>query len=288
MSQESYTKKPDISGAKLVENHAQSYEAFSSNKPIIFQLSKRRGSPSIKGRNYPMSFSIPSSDIIFDPSTNSNRKIKYVEGEASIYVEEQSKGAEKVHSTISFSNGKLIVPRTNPTLKEYLLKTNYFSGCQNRMQGKQVYYDVLDKTKDVRADMKKTKDQHYAVGLVLEMDAEKLLVYAKLLKISTDQSMFEIRHDMKVFAQNNTNEFMEIMDNPRSERKHKLMMAAEHRIISVDTSKVSWVKGDKEIVITNIPLATDPFDYFTSFTYERDGEIVFQEIDKLLNKRINE
>jgi hypothetical protein len=64
--------------------------AKNNKKPTIFRLTKMNPNPATEGRYYPINFRIPSVDEIYDEETGTNRKIRYVIGEQSIFEDEQS------------------------------------------------------------------------------------------------------------------------------------------------------------------------------------------------------
>ena len=61
------------------------------------------------------------------------------------------------------------------------------------------------------------------------------------------------------------------------------MEAEDERFISINTSlrQVKWGIGSKQM-ITVIPVGINPYDHFVDYTFESEGQEVFNKIVKLL------
>lgn len=259
---------------------------LNKNKPWVFKLLKKSSNPTIKGRHYPVSLSIPVKDTIFDPETGTNRQIHYLPGEASIFVDEQSKEAQKTKSSIIFKSGTLMVKRVQPNLHKYLTACNWFAGNENRMPGKTPIFKLDDVTRDIEKEMSDIDMQYKAMGLALNSPAEKLLAFAKVVGVNIDRPMVEIRHDLKILADRNPSHFITQFENPRLDRKLRVMMALEYGVIGKNTQMFHWKSGGKNTPIVNIPMGKNAVDFFTDFTYEKEGDVVFKEIDRMLTLMI--
>lgn len=245
---------------------------------MLFFLTKKRKNPSITGAYYPLTSSVPYEDIIYDAEKNQNRKIRYAPGETSIYVDDQHEEAKV--STIVFQRGQLIVRKEEPLLREYLLNSNFFQGNPNRNATKPVLFKLQDLAKDSRKELKKAEDIHYAEGLALKMKGEKAVTLARVLGLGADRSMYEIRHDLKIMASKDPMNFIAVSESPKLERMNILMEAQDYGIIRISARTVNWTLGGRNDLIVNVPVGMKALDFFTDFTYEKDGEEVYETIKK--------
>ena len=166
---------------------------FSNKKkdfaPTVYSLvpraRKRNGMP-----QYPIVSMLKAEDIIFDPETGENRKIRYIPGEASIYVDEQPEGS-KTKDMISFNNGFLFVEHTNPTLKRYLDTCNANGSNPHRIKSNKIVFTVKDDEKAAKDKIKMVGDVMEAVQSALKMPLNELVGYAKVLGVNTDKSSDE-------------------------------------------------------------------------------------------------
>jgi hypothetical protein len=252
-------------------------------KPSVYEL--LRGTKRKNGMmQYPVVYMIKSEDIIFDPNTGQNRKIRYIPGETSIYADEQSPNA-KMREPISFNKGYLYVDHTNPTLKKYLDYCNANVNNPHRMKDKTASFGLRDNERDAKKEIEKVATSMEAVQAALKMPLNELIGYAKVLGVNTNKSTDEIRWDMKVQAEKSPSTFLSGMNDPRTEMKQLLLMAEESGIISMKKDGVKWSNSGNIICVPAI--GTQPIDRMVDFCSSGEGEQVYSEIERRL-KTINE
>jgi len=251
-------------------------------KPTVYNLKsyskKRNGMP-----QYPIVSLLKAEDVIFDPETGENRKIRYIPGEPSIFVDEQPEGA-KMREPIAFNNGYLFVDHTNPTLKKYLDTCNANGSNPHRIKSKTVLFTVKDDEKNAQEKISQVNDVIDAVQAALKMPLNELVGYAKVLGVNTNKSVDEIRWDMKIQAEKNPTAFLAGMNDPRTEMKQLLLMAEESGIISMKKTGVTWVSSGNTICVPAI--GVKPIERMVDFCSEGEGEQIYAEIERRL-KAIN-
>jgi len=253
-------------------NKQQEYTATVYN--LVSKSKQRNGRP-----QYPVVSLLKAEDIIFDPITGQNRKIRYVPGEASIFADEHPETA-KMRDPISFTNGFLFVPHTNPTLKLYLDTCNANGSNPHRIKSKNMLFKVKDDKKTAQDRISKVTDTMDAVQSALKMPLNELVGYAKVLGVNTNKSVDEIRWDMKVQAEKNPKAFLAGLNDPRTEMKQLLLMAEESSIISMTKSAVTWVSSGNTICVPAI--GVKPIERMVDFCSEGEGEQIYAEIERRL------
>ena len=248
-------------------------------KPSVYVLRTKSRNPRTKMPQYPVVSLLKAEDIIFDPTKGENRKIRYVPGEASIFVDDHPEGA-KMREPISFNNGFLFVDHTNPTLKKYLDTCNANGSNPHRIKSKSVLFTVKDDEKSAQDRIAKVADVMDAVQSALKMPLNELVGYAKVLGVNTNKSVDEIRWDMKVQAEKNPTAFLAGMNDPRTEMKQLLLMAEESGIISMKKSAVTWVSSGNTICVPAI--GVKPIERMVDFCSEGEGEQIYAEIERRL------
>ena len=247
-------------------------------KPTVYELivkaKKRNGMP-----QYPIVSLLKAEDIIFDPETGENRKIRYVPGETSIYADEQPETA-KMREPIAFNNGFLFVDHTNPTLKKYLDTCNANGSNPHRIKSKSILFKEQDKAKSAQEKIEQVGTTMDAVQAALKMPLNDLIGYAKVLGVKTDKSVDEIRWDMKVQAEKNPKAFLAGMNDPRNTMKQLLIMAEESGIIKMDKKAVTWVQSGNVICVPAI--GTKPIDRMVDYCSKGEGEQIYAEIERRL------
>lgn len=248
-------------------------------KPSVYQLVAKSIDPRTKLPQYPVVSLLKAEDIIFDPTTGENRKIRYVPGETSIFADEQPETA-KMREPIAFTNGFVFVDHTNPTLKKYLDTCNANGSNPHRIKTKSVLFTIQDEEKSAQDKIAQVSDTMDAVQSALKMPLNELIGYAKVLGIKTDKSVDEIRWDMKVQAEKNPKAFLAGMNDPRTEMKQLLLMAQESGIISMKKSGITWVSSGNTICVPAI--GVKPINRMVDFCSEGEGEQIYAEIERRL------
>jgi len=252
-------------------------------KASVYILATNAKNPRTKMPQYPVVSLLKAEDIIFDPTTGENRKIRYIPGEASIFADDQPEGA-KMREPIAFNNGFLFVDHTNPTLKKYLDTCNANGSNPHRIKSKSITFKEKDSEKDAQQRIAQVADVTDAVQSALKMPLNELIGYAKVLGVKTDKSVDEIRWDMKVQAEKNPTAFLAGMNDPRTEMKQMLLMAEESGIISMKKAGVTWVSSGNTICVPAI--GVKPIERMVDFCSEGEGEQIYSEIERRL-KAIN-
>jgi len=252
-------------------------------KPTVYQLVSKSRNPKTKMPQYPIVSLLKAEDIIFDPETGENRKIRYVPGEASIFVDDHPKDA-KMREPIAFNNGFIFVSHTNPTLKKYLDTCNANGSNPHRIKSKSILFNVKDDEKNAQDKIAQVADVMDAVQAALKMPLNELVGYAKVLGVNTNKSTDEIRWDMKIQAEKNPTAFLAGMNDPRTEMKQLLLMAEESGIISMKKTGVTWVSSGNTICVPAI--GVNPIERMVDFCSEGEGEQIYSEIERRL-KAIN-
>ena len=247
-------------------------------KASVYQLNSkatdRNGLP-----QYPIISLLRAEDIIFDPASGENKKIRYIPGEPSILVEEQPSDA-KMKDPLVFNNGFLFVEHTNPTLKKYLDSCNGNGSNPHRIKSKNVIFTKKDEEKSAQDKIAQVSDTMDAVQAALKMPLNELVGYAKVLGVETNKSVDEIRWDMKVEAEKNPKSFLAGMNDPRTEMKQLLLMAQESSIISMEKSGITWTSTGNVICVPAI--GVKPIDRMVDFCSEGEGEQIYAEIERRL------
>ena len=251
-------------------------------KSTIYQISYRNEVPATQGKNFASSSRIPSIDEIYCEKTNTNRMIRYVMGEQSIYQDEQSSD-NPIIGDIVFTNGILPVQYNQVTLKKYLDTCNYNGDNPDRIPDKKVLFNVINNEFDAEKSLDEMEVQYIAVDTLMKMDAQKMVGYARALELDIDRSMYEIKHDMMIMAKNNPTAFMEEISNPIIERKQVIMDAIDERLIIENKGKRQFLWSDTKELIFTVPVGVNPVDALTEYTMNDEGTPVFSRIKRLLS-----
>jgi hypothetical protein len=256
-------------------------------KSTIYQISQRNEAPATRGKNYASSSRIPSIDEIYCEETNTNRMIRYVMGEQSIYQDEQTSD-NPIIGDIVFNNGILPVKYNQITLKKYLDACNYNEDNPSRIEDKKKLFKIVNNEFNAEKSLDEMEIQYLAIDTLMKMDAQKMVGYARAMDVNVDRSVYEIKHDMMVMAKNNPKLFMDEISNPMIERKQVIMDAIEERLIIENKGKRQFIWSDTKELIFTVPVGINPVDALTEYTFNDEGTPVFSRIKRLLSGEIEE
>jgi len=250
-------------------------------KPILFKLVKKNPNPATEGRFYPGVKGIPNKDSIFDPEKNVTKAIRYSINEESIYRDEQPQNVEL--TDIIFTNGSLRVYEDNPTLLEYLRKCNYNADNPNRIRkGKVAMFYEYNPEASAKEAMEHESLSIDAAYKAKNMDFTELVGIARALKVNTDRSASEVRHDMVQFAKRSPNEFMNALDSPNMKRKVEVIELQELGLVKFD-KRSAYVSspGNDWRHVHSAQVGNNAIESFVTWTLNtKEGEIEFKDLMK--------
>lgn len=254
-----------------------------SRRPSIYKLiSKDRDKKTGRDR-YPVVYMLKAEDVVFDPTTGTQRTIRYIRGQKSIFAEEQDKGV-LVKAPITFNNGFLIVENTNPNLKKFLDMCNANLNNPNRSSSSTPSFGLEDSEKKAKEKLERSRIEMDAVSTVLTMSLDKLVGYAKVLGVNVKNSTDEIRYDMKILAEKDPSGFIAGLDSPLTEIKELILKASEYKVIKLDPDKVYWTIGNSRQAITSVPMGVKPLDHLAEICLTVDGEPIVSQIKAQLSR----
>jgi len=212
--------------------------------------------------------------VIYDEETNTNRRIRYCPGEASIYVDEQSDAAVKEH--VVFRNKMLIVRPDQPNLIAFLEKHP-----DNQVNGGGAFR-LVNKEIDIEKEVENEFLVTDAISMIKARPIDDLLPVALSLNINTDQNDLAIKRSLVMYAKKNPQKFMDMFDNPVVHARTMVMQGFDFQIITDKKGAVVWTDTGK--IILSIPVGQDRIDTVTRFCMTDKGSSVLSEIERQLNE----
>lgn len=234
--------------------------------PKMYEMAGKKGGLFYKVRSNNL--------VIYDEETNTNRRIRYCPGEASIYVDEQSDAAVKEH--VVFRNKMLIVPYDKPNLLAFLEKhpDNQANGGGS--------FRLVNKEIDIEKEVENEFLVTDAISMIKARPIDDLLPVALSLNINTNQNDLSIKRSLVMYAKKNPQKFMDMFDNPVVHARTMVMQGFDFQIITDKNGAVVWTDTGK--IILSIPVGQDRIDTVTRFCMTDKGSSVLSEIERQLNE----
>jgi len=245
----------------------------------VFKLVQENLDPSVEGVYYPRSRTVIALDEVYDEEKDLNRIIRYLPGEQSIFLDEQTDQDLKKRRPheIVFINGTLVVDKRQATLLKFIQACNFFEGNTNRMPGKEIIFKEHTPEVTAKSAMEDDMKIANAKAMVYGMELKELISYARILDVDINRPVDLIRWDMASIAGDDPNWFIENKNSPNTTRMHYLFEAIDLGIIKVTNKDrtVRWANGQ---AIVQAPLSVEPLDALVDLTFEKDGEAIYEAI----------
>ena len=235
------------------------------------------------GKYQPPIETVPIVDEIYDEATNSNRTIRYVRGERSIYRDEQSKAADDLvrNSEIVFVEGVKSVQKTDANLMKYLDMCNYNKSNDTRREDRETIFELFDPDAKARENYRKEVDSVSVQNLIHKMDTEEMASVSAAFHINTDRDVDAIKWDLLMRARNNPEMFIRTINAPETKKKYHMLQAIEKNIIVFDqaVNVISWSQGG---AIASGQPGESALDNLVRYTDTADGAKIYEAIKSKL------
>ena len=211
--------------------------------------------------------------IVFDETEGYNREIRYVRGERSIFLDEQSKSA--VLTPIVFRDGRLVVQPNEVELAKYLR-----SHPDNKSNNGSVFFEVSDES-NAEATVENEFLVHDAIGLIRSSSIEELMPMVLSYGIDSSMTSMEIKKELLKFAKANAKSFMELFDSPVVQIKADVLTAVDFQILVSKPDGMYW--GDNNALISPTPMGQNTIEVFTRYLMTERGNAVRDELQRQID-----
>ncbi len=261
-----------------------------ASKNFKFRLTKQNTSPTIRNGKgialaYVGSCLIDATGIISEMNDKKqlvNRVIRYIEGEPSIYKDEQSPDDKipKKRYKINFVRGYKVVNGTlEPDLLKYMMKDNLNASNPNRRKDVQPMYELIDNVKAIQKTMDDDMVKSKAVHFAYTGDWDEAAAYALVLGINTNRKVEEVRWDLKLVAERNPVKFLADLDSPTMKKKYHVLKAIQmgFMVVNSATNSIAWVTNQGQPLDTAV-IGKDVIDSFVNKLSTDDGKLIYATI----------
>ena len=229
----------------------------------------------LKGNQKPLSRMIRSANIYwFDEEKGYERELKYCQNQRTTFVDEM-KGDQRL-SHIVFRNGALYVEKEKTVLQKLL----------------SIYHPDRDKLYEEYKPVEIAEDQLD----FLELEVEALTI-AKTLDIDTAEAVMrvesgskvsnmsskELRRDLLLFARNNPQLFLELVNDDNVQLRNFGIKATELNIIKLSSDQRHFMWGSTDRKLMTVPFDEHPYSALAQWFKTDEGMEVYTNIEKRLS-----
>jgi hypothetical protein len=256
--------------------------------PVKKVPTKKKDSWEIKDRQYyligdkePLTLTIPSRHsrrhplLWFDPTTSTQREIRYATNMNSCFVDEQKGEATLGH--ITFRDGVLAIPKKQQALQKLL-------SLYHPMLGRK--YDERKPVEAAMSDLEYLEIEIDALTAARNMDVEQreAILRVEIGSKVNSLSSSEVRRDVMRLAKMNPSLFLALASDENVMLRNFAITATEQNIIKIsqDNKSVLWASNDRKLM--TIPFDENAYSALASWFKTDEGMEVYRSIEKRLNK----
>ena len=211
----------------------------------------------------------------FDEKTGTNRELRYARNQKSCFVDEQDTNA--LLEPIIFEDGFLYVPKENQVLQEFL---HY-----HPLNGKK--FVEVDKAKDAAEEVQDLMVEADALVEAKKLTLDQLENVCRVLfgKDVSNMSTAELKRDVLVYARNNPQDFLEVINDPELKLMGTIQRFFENGLLKTRKSgKEVWYNTPtNKTKMLNVPFGAEPLDMVAQFLQDDDGIEVLKHLETLLD-----
>ena len=250
-------------------------------QPVAKKATVKKDSWEIKDRIYylkdgkkPLSRMIKSANIYwFDEEKGYERELKYCENQRTPFVDEM-KGDQRL-SHIIFRNGALYVEKTKTVLQKLL---SLYHPDKDK-----IYYE-FQPVQEAANEIERLELEADAILAARNMDIDmaEAVMRVELGSKVSEMSSKELKRDLLVFARNNPDLLLELINDDNVQLRNYGIKATELGIIKLsnDQRTFSWGSNDRKLM--SVPFDEHPYSALAAWFKTDEGMEIYSNIEKQL------
>lgn len=266
-------------------------------QPKIYKLLMRGSSLSKERRNekshrLPKHFGLhpEAKVVVFDEKLKRKveRTIRYVEGEPSIFADEQSPDAANLAKPIMFEWGIKLVYPDEINLVQFMEMIPKNLSSKNRRNGQNaLFYEINPKVEAEKSNKTDLELSRVVTWLDDTFHSEggnaALKMYALTLGIDLKQDDHFVLNSLLKYAKKDPVDFVKGFASQAHNRKYYLMTAEQNDIIKIDRGKGEVYFGANKIL--DLPTGENAIDYLVKFAIDERGKKIYEGIKQKVDAK---
>ena len=276
-------KKQTRSTARKVTPKTESavVETPVMEQPVVKKTTVKKNNWEIKDRIYylkdgkkPLSRMIKSANIYwFDEEKGYERELKYCENQRTPFVDEM-KGDQRL-SHVIFRNGALYVEKTKTVLQKLL--SLYHPDRDT------IYYEFKP-VQEAANEIERLELEADAILAARNMDIDmaEAVMRVELGSKVSEMSSKELKRDLLVFARNNPDLLLELINDDNVQLRNYGIRATELGIIKLSNDQRTFSWGSNGRKLMTVPFDEHPYSALAAWFKTDEGMEIYSNIEKQL------
>ena len=250
-------------------------------QPVAKKATVKKDSWEIKDRVYylignkkPLSRMIKSANIYwFDEEKGYERELKYCENQRTPFVDEM-KGDQRL-SHVIFRNGALYVEKTKTVLQKLL---SLYHPDKDK-----IYYE-FQPVQEAANEIERLELEADAILAARNMDIDmaEAVMRVELGSKVSEMSSKELKRDLLVFARNNPDLLLELINDDNVQLRNYGIKATELGIIKLSNDQRTFSWGSNGRKLMNVPFDEHPYSALAAWFKTDEGMEIYSNIEKQL------
>jgi hypothetical protein len=228
----------------------------------------------LKGNKIPPVYVLKSKNLYwFDEEQGMEREIKYCRNQQTVFVDEM-KGPQRL-GHIVFRNGKLLVEKEQVILQKFL---SIYHPKNN------LVYEEYNAEAVAESDIDIIELQLEAMNTAkaLEVDRAEAVLRTEYGSDVTKMTSKELKRDVLIFAQNNPEMFLELVNDENINIRNIGIKAVEQNIIKLSEDQRTFKWGSNGRKLITVPFDENPYSALAAYFKTDDGIEIYQTVEKKL------
>ena len=228
----------------------------------------------LKGNKIPPVYILKSRSMYwFDEELGMEREIKFCRNQQTVFVDEM-KGPQRL-GHIVFRNGKLLVEKEQVILQKFL---SLYHPERN------LVYEEYNAEAVAENDIDVLELQLEAMNTAkaLEVDRAEAVLRTEYGSDVTKMTSKELKRDVLIFAQNNPEMFLELVNDENINIRNIGIKAVEQNIIKLSEDQRTFKWGSNGRKLITVPFDENPYSALAAYFKTDDGIEVYQTVEKKL------
>ena len=250
-------------------------------QPVAKKATVKKDSWEIKDRIYylkdgkkPLSRMIKSANIYwFDEEKGYERELKYCENQRTPFVDEM-KGDQRL-SHVIFRNGALYVEKTKTVLQKLLSLYH---------PDKDTIYYEFKPVEEAADEIERLELEADAILAARNMDIDmaEAVMRVELGSKVSEMSSKELKRDLLVFARNNPDLLLELINDDNVQLRNYGIKATELGIIKLSNDQRTFSWGSNGRKLMTVPFDEHPYSALAAWFKTDEGMEIYSNIEKQL------
>ena len=209
----------------------------------------------------------------FDEELGAEREIKYCRNQQTVFVDEM-KGPQRL-GHIVFRNGKLLVEKEQTILQKFL--SLYHPSANTKYKE----YNA-EEVAEQDIDILELQLEAMNTAKALEVDRAEAVLRTEYGSDVAKMTSKELKRDVLIFAQNNPELFLELVNDENINVRNIGIKAVEQNIIklSEDQRTFKWASNGRKLM--TVPFDENPYSALAAYFKTDEGIEVYQTVEKKL------